>query len=350
MTLIVATLGPGTATADDWRAVLLAGADVLRFTASKSSVEDLAAQAIQVRATAASMSLDPELVLDLPGSKPRLANTELLDLGAVSTLDLLRDPAPQGASPGGPRIGVTGLGPSARLERGDVLLVGDGEDALEVVEVLTDGWRVRPLTTGTMGPRRGLAWPNESVRNESLTERDLAALRLLPSSPFDAAVISFVESAETMMTARRALGPVVEGTPRRLVAKIESRAGILALDAVAEASDAILIGRGDLLLDSGVLDLHQLVDGVLARIGELPCPVVVGTQLLTSLQDGWLPHRSELSFVCDAMSRGVSGLMLAEETAASREPARAVELLDALRGRYSTASRAPLLGRVERSW
>ncbi|MBK3647460.1 pyruvate kinase, partial [Streptomyces sp. MBT33] len=128
-----------------------------------------------------------------------------------------------------------------------------------------------------------------------------------------------------------------------VIAKVETRAGVAAVREIAVCADAVLLGRGDLLLDSGPLEFFDLCEAVRTGTAEVGCPLVVGTQLLTSLSDGWLPHRSELAYVSELLRSGTSGLMLADETAAGTAPVRTVELLRDLRERYRGTGEVPPL-------
>ncbi|MFF0745864.1 pyruvate kinase [Streptomyces sp. NPDC004111] len=343
MTRIVVTTGPACASDETLRALLKAGADAFRFPASKTSVAALAQQAVRVRALAEDLGRPVQLLLDLPGAKPRLTNDAYLDLSSVTELRLRFDGSAACVDGPVPVLGVAGTDPGDPLPGvGDVLLIGDGEDALRVTGHTADTCTAVPLTGGVIGRRRGIALPRTGRpgRAHTLTPHDLNALRSAPRGVFDAVVLSFTESPGLLALARTVLAETAPGGPRpQLIAKVETAAGAAAADAIAAAADGILLGRGDLLLDTGPVEFHAACRRVLDAGRAAGCPVDVGTQLLTGLDAGWLPHRSELAHLAALLTEGVGGLMLAEETAAAADPVRAVALLDALRDRYAPTPR-----------
>jgi pyruvate kinase len=339
MTHIVATVGPACSSREVLGDLLKAGVDVFRFTASKTPVARLVTLAEAVRELAAGLGLPVELVLDLPGAKPRLTNDAYLDLAGVTELVLRFDGGPSEITGPVPFLGVSGLRPGDLLPQvGDLVVIGDGEDAVRITGQSADARTAVPLTAGVVGIRRGLSF--SGARNagsgHEFTAYDVAGLRAVAGTPFDAVVLSFAESAALVDRAREVLH---ESTGRHplpaVVAKIETAAGAAAADEVARAADGILLGRGDLLLDTGPVEFHAACRRVLDAARAIGRPVLVGTQLLTSLADGWLPHRSELATVSALLEEGVAGLMLSEETAGTADPLRAVTLLNGLRDRYA---------------
>ncbi|GAA4597870.1 pyruvate kinase [Actinoplanes octamycinicus] len=350
MTRIVATVGPACSAKETLTELLTAGVDLFRFTASKTPVAELVSLADTVRVLAADLGRDVELLLDLPGAKTRLTNDTYLDLAGVTELELRFDGGPTRPAGPLPVLGVDGRDPRDPLpEVGDVVVLGDGEDALRVVAVAAGSCTAVPLTSGVLGIRRGVRFPGArgAARAETLTGYDEAGLRAVAGGPFDAVVISFAESAGLVERARAVLrDSAADGPPPAVVAKIETAAGASAAAEIAGAADGILLGRGDLLLDTGPIEFFAACRRVLDAAHAAGRPVLVGTQLLTSLATGWLPHRSELAYASALIEEGVAGLMLAEETAGAADPLRAVVLLDQLRGVYAPASaRAALFPR-----
>ncbi|SDG83699.1 pyruvate kinase [Lentzea fradiae] len=350
MTHVVATVGPACSSEEALADLLKAGVGVFRFTASKTPVDRLSVLAGTVRDLADGLDLPVELVLDLPGAKPRLTNEEYLDLAGVTELVLRFDGGPSAVTGPVPELGVSGFGPSDALpDAGDLVVVGDGEDALRIVGRSGGTCTAVPLTRNVVGIRRGVSFPGagRSGKAQELTEYDLAGLRAVAGTPFDAVVLSFAESAGLVERARVVLRESAGTGPLpAVVAKIETAAGAAAAAEIAEAADGILLGRGDLLLDTGPVEFHAACRQVLDAARTAGRPVLVGTQLLTSLAAGWLPHRSELATVSELLEQGVAGLMLAEETAGAADPVRAVTLLNELRTRYApTAVRTALFPR-----
>ncbi|KOG32613.1 pyruvate kinase [Streptomyces resistomycificus] len=336
MSRIVVTLGPATQEPAVLEQVVKAGADSFRFPASKASVASLADLASRVAALAAGLGQSPDLLLDLPGAKTRFTNDDQFSLAGLSRVRVHFTPVPSDVHREVPVLGLTGADISGQVEPGDLILIGDGEDALRVEHVAPDHCVTIPLSGGFLGKRRGVALPGKSVPASRLTDQDRAALQTLPGSIFTAVIISFVESADSVREARDIMTASAAGhRVPPVIAKVETRAGAAAAREIAACADAVLLGRGDLLLDSGPLEFFDLCENVRTATADAHCPLIVGTQLLTSLSAGWMPHRSELACVSELLRAGTAALMLADETAAGTAPVRTVELLRELRERYS---------------
>ncbi|MFF0745855.1 pyruvate kinase [Streptomyces sp. NPDC004111] len=334
MTALLATVGPATGDRATMTALIRLGVGGLRFSASKFGPAQLAAQAADALAASRAAGRPVELLLDLPGVKTRFTNTRPLDLAAVRRFRVVHGARP--AREGGevPELGLSAPQWGRRLARGDVLLLGDGEDAARVVSVAADHCVAEPLTGGVLGPRKGVCVQGGGPRGSgAAAPADLALLERLAHAPFTGAVVSFAESAADLAPVRAAWGG--RGA-NAVVAKVETVAGAAAVAEVARAADSVLLGRGDLLLDAGAVEFPGLCAHVVRECARLSVPVVVGTQLLAGLENSWLPHRSELAHLCELLESGVDGLLLATETTIGADPLRTVSLLAELARRYGT--------------
>ena len=337
MTAIIATLGPSTSTATSIKEAVGAGADAFRFSASKFAPDVLSARAVEIRSLAESMGAEVDLLLDLPGSKSRLSNDDGFELAGVSRLKIHFDGREARRDLDLPEVGLTGMSLASAIDVGDVLVLGDGEDALRILEVDHDHCIAQPLTTGVLGRRRGVVIKGKLQQHEPLTEGDIAALATVPATVFTGVILSFVETPDTIEYARsvvRAGSP--DGACPPMVVKVETTAGVAAVDDIAAAADAVLLGRGDLLLDVGELEFYELQKRVIKAAIAAGTPAVVGTQVLHSLTKHWMPNRSELVHLCHLLSKGIEGVLLSTETTVGQHPRRTIELIAALRDRYGT--------------
>lgn len=332
---IIVTFGPSSMEPGVAERLMHAGADAFRFPASKVPVEELARQAAEIAALAEKAGRPQDLLLDLPGAKSRFTNDIEFPLTGIQRIRVDFAPTPSDEHAAVPRLGLSGNDIGHLLEAGDVILVGDGEDALRVDEILDGHCLTTPLTRGMIGRRRGVVISGKVPRATALTDSDAAALRTVPSTVFAAVILSFVESASVVEQARTLMRESGRQDPPAVVAKVETRAGAQAVADIARTADAILLGRGDLLLEAGEVDFYALCRDVIRTAADLSCPVIVGTQLFNSLSDSWLPHRSELAYVSQLWEAGVDGLMLANETTVGVHPVRTVEMLSTLRSRYA---------------
>lgn len=341
MTSIFATVGPSLRTPDAVRAAVSRGARGFRFPASKHDPATLDTLAREVAAIAAELAVEVDLFLDLPGRKVRLISDEEVSLSEVAGLNILYEAAaaPEGGDPSIPGVRLVGAAHMAPIAVGDVLLLGDGEDALRVAEAHPGHCFAVPLTGGRLGFRRGMAVQGKPHALAGLTERDMSTLSTLSTTSFTGVFVSYVESASEVRKVQEILADS-HREPPVVVAKVETSAGVADIEEIAGQADGVLLGRGDLLMDVGVLDFHAASQRVVDHMAKSGKPLIVGTQLLTSLSDSWLPHRSEISCLCDLIAKGVAGLLLSDETTVGRDPGRTVRVLAELISAYGTVGGA----------
>ncbi|WP_167759104.1 pyruvate kinase [Blastococcus sp. TF02A_35] len=343
MTKIVITVGPNTSTPESWRQIIDSGADAFRFPASKFGVDVLTDQAWSVAKEADGLGAKLDLLLDLPGSKTRLTNDNGFPLDPQRPVRVAFSPEEADPRLDPPRLGISGGGLD-EVAVGDVLVTGDGEEALAVEAVADDHCIARPLTSGELGRRRGVTVSGRSNASESLTAGDREGLETLGAAPFTGVIVSFVESAKTVREVKESLARSFGNRPPpAVIAKVETAAGIGAIQEILDESDGVLLGRGDLLLDVGPIEFYDACRSVLKAADKQGVPAIVGTQLLVSLSNTWLPNRSELAYVSHLIEKRVHGLMLSTETTVGKHPTRTVAMLSSLIERYGAESgRLPL--------
>ncbi|MGW4443424.1 pyruvate kinase [Streptomyces sp. NPDC004682] len=332
MTTMLATIGPATRAPETMAALIRLGVSGFRFSASKFGVVELAAQAADARAAGRAVGRPVELLLDLPGSKVRFTNADSLDLGVTPRIRISYAQQHTRYGPDMPELGLSDPELGADIAPGDILLIGDGELAARVVSASGTHCVAESIDGGVLGPRKGVWVMGKSRRlRPPAPEADLALLEKLSASAFTGAIVSFAEDAAVLDPVRARWG---ERSANAVVAKIETRAGVANVAEIAQAADSVLVGRGDLLMDSGVFDFHALCTTAVQECRRLSKPVVVGTQLLSGLEHSWLPLRSELAYLSGVLEAGVDGVLLTTETTFGSDPLRAAGLMADLIRRY----------------
>src|SRR5262249_13988077 len=158
---------------------------------------------------------------------------------------------------------------------------------------------------------------------------DNATTRLVSSISNAVVFGSFIESAKQVEQMRKLLPP-----GRAIWAKVETRVGANHIEEIASEADGVLLGRGDLLIDAGELDYYDCEQLVIDRLAQADVPLMVGTQLWTSSSTMFLPHRSELSYLCSLIARGIDSILLSDETTTGERPEQAVAQISRLIARY----------------
>ena len=319
-TKIVATLGPASSTPESIQALVDAGVNVFRFNMSHGSHAEHQARYLTVRQVEAASKRAIGVLMDLQGPKIRI-----------------------GVVPGGPRLLVAGhevvFSSSladmvqgvipfphpevlAELAPGHLLLVDDGKLKLQVTRTAPGSVTLRVEVGGILSDRKGVNLPSTALTMSVLTAKDREDLAFGLALGLDWVALSFVQSAADIEELRALVGHRVG-----ILAKIEKPQAIDDLEAIAKASDALMVARGDLGVElpaEQVPGLQRRIIEVCRRLGR---PVVVATQMLESMIQTPSPTRAEVSDVATAVYQGADAVMLSAETAAGRYPVESVQTM-----------------------
>ena len=332
-TRIVATIGPASADEPMLRSLLAAGVDVCRLNYSHGTPESKSALIARIRALEDEVGRPIAILADLPGPKLRLGTFDgvvKLENGSEWTLrcGMNRLDAAQIAQG---ELPVDHAGLSAELRVGDPVLVADGLVRLEVLSVSGKaGGEVRVVVVdgGHVSARKGVNVPGTVVNLPAVGPRDEAALRQALADGVDWVAVSYVRSVEDLSPARHIIEDAGMHVP--LVAKIEHPAALEDLEEILDASNAVMVARGDLGVEIPMervpIAQQRIIDAGLAR----GIPVIVATQMLESMTFNPRPTRAEVSDVSTAIRHGATAVMLSGETASGEHPLAAVEAMAAI--------------------
>ena len=327
-TKIVATLGPATDSPESLSAIIAAGVDVTRLNFSHGSAEDHIQRALRVRESAAANGRFVALLADLQGPKLRIArfaeNKVTLKAGQQFILDASMDKEAGNEE----RVGIDYAQLIEDVKPGDILVLDDGRIEMEVESVDGTSISSRVLIGGPLSNNKGLNKRGGGLSAEALTEKDKQDIKTAARLGADYVAVSFVRTAEDMHVARRLLKEA--GSEARLVAKIE-RAELAhdnaALDAVIDASDAVMVARGDLAVEIGDAELVGVQKHIINRARALNTVVITATQMMESMIENPMPTRAEVSDVANAVMDYTDAVMLSAETAVGDYPTEAVEAM-----------------------
>jgi pyruvate kinase len=324
-TKIVATLGPATDVPGMLEKVIAEGVNVVRLNLSHGQPDDHRARAIAVREIALKVGCEVGILADLQGPKIRIerfANGPVeLVVGDAFVLD-----CSPGAAPGDQtRVGVSYYGLPGDVRAGDVLLLDDGLVAMTVLEVVGAEVRCRVLIGGRLSDRKGLNRQGGGLSVSALSDKDRADIQLAAEIGADFLAVSFVRSAADMDEARRLLHEA--GGNAALVAKIERADAIPVLGEIIDASDVVMVARGDLGVEIGDAELPGLQKKIIRESVQRNRAVITATQMLQSMVRSPIPTRAEVLDVANAVIDGTDAVMLSEESAAGAHPDKAVAAL-----------------------
>src|SRR5690349_8265510 len=321
-TKIIATLGPATDAPGALKKLIAEGVNVVRLNLSHGSAADHRQRATAVRAAAAELGVEVGVLADLQGPKIRIerfaAGPVELVPGQAFTLDCRAD-APAGDAT---RVGVSYHDLWRDVKPADVLLLDDGLVSLEVIEVGDRTIRCSVLAGGRLSDRKGINRLGGGLTVAALSDKDRADIALTAELEADFLAVSFVKTAEDIEQARALLKAA--GGTAALVAKIERAEAIDNLTDIVEASDAVMVARGDLGVEIGDAELPGLQKKIIREALKCNRVVITATQMMQSMVESPIPTRAEVLDVANAVLDGTDAVMLSQETAAGKHPDKAV--------------------------
>jgi pyruvate kinase len=320
---IVATLGPASSTYEMIRALFDAGADVFRLNMSHGTHDEQAARHAIIRKVEADVGRPIAILADLQGPKLRVgtfaAGAHDLVAGDRFRFDL--DPAEGDAA----RVNLPHPEIFAALEPGSSLLVNDGKIRLKVEACGKDFADCTVTIGGTISNRKGVNVPDVVLPLAALSEKDRKDLEFACELGVDWLALSFVQRPEDVTEARA----LAKGRAA-ILSKIEKPAAVKAFAAILEASDGIMVARGDLGVELPVHSVPPIQKRLVRGARAAAKPVIVATQMLESMIESPMPTRAEVSDVATAIYEGADAVMLSAESAAGQYPVEAVRTMDSV--------------------
>lgn len=325
---IVATLGPASGSRPVIESMLAAGLSAVRINMSHGTLDEHAERVAAARAAATALGKPLAILVDLAGPKIRtrtLKNGGPVELNAGERFTLTTRELE-----GDDRIVSTNFErlPDA-VEKGARVLIDDGSIELVVESVAGENVVTSVVTGGWLGERKGINLPGTALPIPSMTEKDHADLAWAIAQNVDYIALSFVRTAEDCRAAKEAIKKLNRRELGRalLVAKIEKAEAIDNLDAIIEATDGVMVARGDLGVETSV----ELVPVYQKRIIEKAVArdrfVITATQMLQSMIANPYPTRAEASDVANAVWDGTDALMLSAETATGNYPVETIRTM-----------------------
>ncbi|MFV2060899.1 MAG: pyruvate kinase [Gammaproteobacteria bacterium] len=342
-TKILATLGPSTDDPKMMDKIIEAGVDVVRINFSHGSPEEHIIRAETLRNRARAHGRQIGVLCDLQGPKIRVENfvngeVELVE-GDTFTLDINFD-SNAGTNE---RVGVAYKSLPNDVKRGDTLLLDDGRLSLWINEVKETQVICRVVIGGILKNRKGINLQGGGLSAPALTEKDLKDIITAAKMKADYLAVSFCLSADDIHQARKLLRDA--GGHGGIVAKIERSEALKdgVLEDIIEASDVIMIARGDLGVEIGDAALPPVQKKLIKLARGMNRAVITATQMMESMITEQIPTRAEVFDVANAVLDGTDAVMLSAETATGLYPDNAIAAmnricLEAEKSRIATVS------------
>jgi pyruvate kinase len=315
-TKIIVTYGPSLH-ADGILEEAFKTIDVLRINFSHNTEQSWSMIRRRVMAAIKASGREIKLLADLPGPKVRVGALDK-DIPVKSGEEVCFGYTP-GKDNGIVPVNYRGLSKDAR--EGAALVLGDGEPRFRIEKVSRDRVYAVALTSGRIMSRKGVSLSGASISLPVPTADDLRIARAL-NSEFDYLALSFVRSPEQVDEIRKCSGGC------GIISKIERRDAVACADEIARRSDMLMVARGDLGLDMRIEEVPKAQRTIIEAAKRSGKPVIVATQVLTSMVNGTMPTRAEVNDIASSVISGADYIMLSDETSVGAHPLEAIEVLD----------------------
>jgi len=340
-TKIVATLGPASTDPLVLERMLAAGVDVVRFNFSHGSASDHLQRAERVREAAARIGRDVAIMADLQGPKVRVGKFEegrvTLHAGAAFVLDASADRGNQ------ERVGLDYKDLPKDVRAGDTLLLNDGLIVLDVERVEGSEIHTTVRIGGVLSDNKGINKQGGGLSAPALTGKDVRDIETAMQCGADYVAVSFVKNRTDVEMARQlaTIAGEKHGVKPQIIAKIERAEAIPLLREILEATDGIMVARGDLAVEVGNAAVPALQKRMIKMARAANKLAITATQMMESMIVNAVPTRAEVSDVANAVLDGTDAVMLSAETAAGKYP---VEVVEAMASIVEAADRSETVG------
>lgn len=317
-TKIIATVGPATDSYKAIKALIQAGANGIRLNFSHGSHEERVQQIAWIRKASQELSKPVAIIQDLQGPKIRLGDFDgVVEVAAGDQLKFAynADYATTGHLP-------TQYDLSTKVKRGERIFLFDGRVRTIVTRVKDGVVYAEAENAGALIKRKGINLPDTDFAGDVITAKDRADLVFGSSQDIDYVAQSFVQSVTDVREMRRLMKSL--NMDAKLIVKFETKAAVDDMDAIVQETDALMIARGDLAVETlpeAVPIVQRQLIGLCRNYGKT---VIVATQMLFSMTETLSPTRAEISDVATAVTLGSDCVMLSDETANGKYPIEAV--------------------------
>lgn len=320
-TKIVCTLGPATNDVEIMKQLIQNGMDAARINFSHGTYETHAETIAKLKQAREELNVPIPLILDTKGPEIRVKTFKedkvRLEEDATFTLTTREVEGDMNI------VSVTYADLPKDVHRGSRILIDDGLIELKVEDITETDVVCKVVNGGVVKSRKGVNLPGVEVNLPSLMEKDIEDLKFGVENGFDIVAASFIRSAEDVLKIRRVLEEN-GGGQMHIISKIENQQGVENIDKILEASDGIMVARGDLGVEIPPEEVPLVQKILIAKANRIGKPVITATQMLESMVHSPRPTRAEANDVANAIFDGSDAIMLSGETAAGAYPLEAV--------------------------
>ena len=324
-TKIVATMGPSTMNKEVLKKMMLNGLNVCRLNFSHGSYEDHKNSISLIKELNKELDLQVSILGDLQGPKIRTHSMQN-DCIKIIEGDELRITSNNKVIGTNERISINYEALPKDVKINDRILVDDGKIVLKVISTNnTDEIIVKIINGGNLYSNKGVNFPNTSISQPSLTEKDKKDLDFILENDLDWVALSFVRSARDIIDLKHIISS--QKSNAKVIAKIEKPEALNEIDDIIKESNALMIARGDLGVEVPFQEVPLIQKRIIQKCRQSAKPVIVATQMMESMMTNLTPTRAEVNDVANAVLDGTDAVMLSGETSVGKYPVKVIEVI-----------------------
>lgn len=321
-TKIVVTIGPAVSTKEDIIKLIKAGANVFRLNTSHGSMDDHREKFNLIRQVSKELDVYCAIMVDLQGPKIRVGNLNeeiKLEYGQEVIFSHAQYQDDEKIIP------VDYKGIAHDVKSGSKILLDDGKIAAIVDKVEGSKVYAKITNAGVLKSRKGLNIPGSTASLAAVTPKDVEYIKFAIDMGADYIALSFVRQKEDVLLAKKYINDFNSNIP--VIAKLEKPQAIENLSEIINASDSVMVARGDLGIELSPVEVPICQKLIISECNKQKKPVIVATQMLESMINEPIPTRAEVSDVANAIIDGADAVMLSGETSVGKFAIKAVETM-----------------------
>lgn len=321
-TKIICTLGPVSSNKTVLKRMMIAGMDVGRLNFSHSKPQELLHRIELIRLLNKKYRRRIKLLGDLQGHRIRVGDLIAPVLLKKNQMAWLTQQKIKGSNN---KIPFDYQGPLRDIKNGHQIFIDDGNIALEVLGRVKNSLKVKVVFGGLLKGNKGVNIPEARLVFGGISQKDIKDISFCNKHGVEYIAQSFVCSKKDILDVRHRLGG---GSRCRVIAKIENRQGIKNIDEIINASDGIMIARGDMGVSLPIYEIPVIQKMIIRKCNRAGKFVITATQMLESMTENRTPTRAEVSDVANAIIDGTNFVMLSAESAVGKYPVEAVGMMN----------------------
>ena len=325
-TKIIATLGPVSRNYEIIKTFIEIGVDVFRLNFSHGDKNYHQENIERIRKISSELNKTVAILQDLSGPKIRVGEVKTpFSLYQGEILEIYEKPIFCEKVNGVDKIYIDHPEILRNLKEGDLIFIADGLIKVKVIEKKSEKVITRVIQGGIISSRKGVNFPGAELLISALTDKDKEDLKFGLKAGVDIVALSFVSSQKNILETKKIIKKLDKEVP--VFAKIETQKALENIDEIIKVSDGLIIARGDLGVEVPVEKVPVIQKTLVEKARNAGIPVIIATQMLTSMINSTVPTRADVSDIANAVFEGADALMLSDETAVGKYPVEALKMM-----------------------